>query len=349
MMNRLIEIAREYQASDIHIMANAPLTLRILGEIVFLKEEIVGEQYFKEICSQLLDEAKKKILEKNGEVDFSWESQENIRLRINMYKNHSSLALAIRLLHKHIPNFRELGLPLILEKISLNEKGLIVVTGPTSSGKSTTLAAIIDFINVNCKKHIITLEDPIEYIHRNKNSLVSQREVYVDTKTFASGLKAALREDPDVILVGELRDLETIKTALMAAETGHLVLTSLHTNDAPQTINRIIDIFPSAQQAQIKLQLSLVLSAIVAQKLFKGKEGRLILATEMVIINTAIKNLIRSGKVEQINSFIQTTTTEGMHSMEKSLQKLYEQNKVDLMEVLSRTDKPELLKNLLGL
>ena len=346
-MNKLIKKALAYQASDIHLALNMPVVLRVLGEIIFLEQQVVDKEYLASLYKQILNSSQQAVLNKQGEIDFSWETADRTRLRINIYKQQGELAIAIRILPATVPNFKELGIPAIIEKLALSENGLVLITGPTGSGKSTTLAAIINYINENCKKHIISLEDPIEYLHSNKLSLISQRSVYNDTQTFTSGLKAALRQDPDVILVGELRDLETIATALTAAETGHLVLASLHTPNATQTINRIVDIFPSARQEQIKLQLSFTLRGIMAQKLLPGRDKqKLFLASEIVVINTAIRNLIRAGKTEQINAFIQTSETPGMCSLEKSLQSLYSQNLVEFAELIRHTERPELLKKI---
>lgn len=345
-MEELLKIALQYQASDIHLAAKKALALRVDKKIVFIKEFIVTTAYLKALFKPILKATQWEILSQQGEIDFSWELKEQGRLRINLYKQQGDLAAAIRILPLQVPSFKELGLPEIIEQLAEKTNGLLLVTGATGSGKTTTLAAIVEYINKTSCKHIVTLEDPIEYRHESKLSLISQRAVAIDTKSFNSGLKAALREDPDVILVGELRDLETLKIAITAAETGHLVLGSLHTIDATQTINRIIDSFPAVQQEQIRIQLSFVLQGIIAQKLLIGAE-KMLLAVEVLVANTAIKNLIRMGKIEQINSFIQTSKTEGMCSLESSLKNLYLQKQVKLETLLASTDKPELLKRLL--
>ncbi len=264
-------------------------------------------------------------LEHDGELDFSYGIPGVSRFRINAFKQRSCYSLAIRVVPTSIPSFEDLELPPVIKELANSPQGLILVTGPTGSGKSTTLASMIKYMNTSMRKHIITLEDPIEYLHNHGTSVIDQREVGFDTLSFAKGLRAALRQDPDVILVGEMRDLETIHTAITAAETGHLVLATLHTSSAPATIERIVDVFPPEQQSQIRIQLASVLVGIVSQRLFPlvDKKGRKA-ATEVLINNAAIANLIRSEKVHQIANIMQTSKSAGMHTMASSIKSLYE-------------------------
>lgn len=264
-----------------------------------------------------------------GELDFSYGVQGVSRFRVNAYHQRSCIALAVRVVPTKIPALDELDLPPVLKKVAGKPQGLVLVTGPTGSGKSTTLASMVDFMNKTMRKHVITLEDPIEYLHKHGNCIIDQREVGLDTSNFANGLRAALRQDPDVIMVGEMRDLETIQTAITAAETGHLVLGTLHTSSAPATINRIIDVFPPSQQAQIRIQLASVLVSIVSQRLFpladnRGRKA----ATEILINNSAVANLIRNEKVHQITSIMQTSKAHGMHTLDTSIKELVQTGQV---------------------
>jgi twitching motility protein PilT len=320
-MIQLLLRAYEEEASDLHISFGIPAVFRIDGELRQLGEQTYTSIELERMVGAILPEDKKAEFESNGETDFSFALQDLCRFRINAFHQRGEVSIAARLIPTEIPTIEQLGMPAILYDLAKKPQGLILVTGPTGSGKSTTLAAMIDYVNSNDAKHIITLEDPIEYLHDHKKSIVNQREIGVDTQSFANGLRAALRQDPDIILVGEMRDLETISTAITAAETGHLVLATLHTSSAATTIDRIIDVFPPHQQSQVRIQLANVLQGIISQRLFVKKEGRgRVAATEILIQTAAVANLIRSEKVHQIRNVIQTSRSLGMHTLEASIQ-----------------------------
>jgi twitching motility protein PilT len=280
-----------------------------------------------------------------GEVDFSYSVPGVLRVRVNAFKQRGSIAFVMRLLDTKIPSFSDLGLPYVLNYLSQRSHGLVLVTGPTGSGKSTTLAAMVDLMNREKRLHIITLEDPIEYLHRHNLCTINQREIGGDTKSFSTAMRAALREDPDVILVGEMRDLETISTALTASETGHLVLATLHTSGAPETIDRIIDVFPPSQQQQIRVQLASTLEGIVSQLLLPKADGSgRVPALEILVTTPAIKNLIRENKTYQVLSQIQTGVKYGMMTLDASLRDLFRRGLIDRMEALHYARDPEKLK-----
>ncbi|MGJ9383065.1 type IV pilus twitching motility protein PilT [Salipaludibacillus sp. CF4.18] len=330
----LFEKAVNVQASDLHLTIGMPPIFRIHGDLVKVDEDKISPEEMVGITEALLPSSHLEILKEKGEVDFSYGIPQVSRFRINAYYQRSHVSFAIRIIPMGVPSLEDLQLPQLLNKIAEKKQGLVLVTGPTGSGKSTTLAAMLKYINHSFKKHIITLEDPIEYLHKHDNSIVDQREVGFDTKSFANGLRAALRQDPDVILVGEMRDLETISTAITAAETGHLVLATLHTSSAPATIDRIIDVFPSEQQAQIRIQLASVLTAIISQRLFPSTNHRSRkAATEILVNNSAIANMIRNEKIHQIYNVMQTSRSEGMHTLEMSLRELLRRNEVSHEEV----------------
>ncbi|NSL51604.1 type IV pilus twitching motility protein PilT [Calidifontibacillus erzurumensis] len=326
MKNRIEELMRaayELKASDLHLTVGVPPMLRIHGELKRYGTDPLKpldiEQMAQAIVSPKMWERFKEI----GEIDFSYGIKQVSRFRINIYRQRSCVCMAIRVIPTRIPTIDELKLPEVLKKITTKPQGLVLVTGPTGSGKSTTLASMIDYMNRTMKKHIITLEDPIEYLHRHNNSIIDQREIGFDTNSFASGLRAALRQDPDVILVGELRDLETISTAITAAETGHLVFGTLHTTSAPATVDRIIDVFPPSQQGQVRVQLATVLVAVISQRLFPtiDKSGRRA-ATEILINNSAVANLIRNEKIHQIINVMQTSRSTGMQTLEMDIKQM---------------------------
>lgn len=327
---QLLKLACQVGASDLHLSVGSPPILRIDGELKRYSQELLSMDKTEEMIRSVLDEAQYRRFLDLGEMDFSIGLPGVSRFRVNAYRQRGAVSIAARVIPSRIPTLEELNLPKVLEKLATKPQGLILVTGPTGSGKSTTLASIIDYINRSQKKHIVTLEDPIEYLHKHHYCVIDQREVGSDTKSFANGLRAALRQDPDVILVGELRDLETISTAITAAETGHLVLGTLHTVDAPQTIDRIIDAFPGHQQAQIRIQLASVLVAVISQRLFprKGAKGRLC-ATEILINTPAVANLIRLEKVHQIKSIMQTSKALGMHTLEMNVKELMLQGLIE--------------------
>lgn len=313
-------------ASDIHLTVGVPPIMRLNGDLKQYGQEKLLPEDTEGMAKALIQEQMWETFTKKGELDFSYGIQGVSRFRVNAYFQRSCVSLAIRVVPTSIPSLDKLNMPPILKKIASKPQGLVLVTGPTGSGKSTTLAAMIDYMNQHMRKHIITLEDPIEYLHQHRSSIIDQREVGFDTENFANGLRACLRQDPDVILVGEMRDLETISTAITAAETGHLVLGTLHTTGAASTIDRIIDVFPSGQQSQIRIQLANVLTAIISQRLFPNvnSDGR-VGATEMLINTSAIKNLIRNEKIHQINSILQTNKDAGMHTLEMSIKELLSQ------------------------
>jgi twitching motility protein PilT len=322
-LDHLLRAAFELRASDVHLTVGVPPIMRINGELKKYGQDMLRPEDTEAMAKAIIPKWLWDQFQENGELDFSYGIPGISRFRINTYKQRSCISLAIRVVPTKIPTIDELRLPEVLKRIAEKPQGLVLVTGPTGSGKSTTLAAMIDYMNKTMRKHIITLEDPIEYLHKHGSCIIDQREVGFDTSNFANGLRAALRQDPDVILVGEMRDLETIHTAITAAETGHLVLGTLHTASAPATIDRIIDVFPPAQQSQIRIQLASVLVAIISQRLFPNvqKTGR-VAATEVLINNAAVANLIRNEKVHQIVNVMQTSRAAGMHTLTTSIKEL---------------------------
>jgi twitching motility protein PilT len=345
MLNSIVEQG----GSDLHITVGIPPTIRKNGRLVKLSDEklVANEtvEYIKQITSK---EQMTELLEK-GQVDFSFSWDGIGRFRVNAFKQRGTFGIAIRLVNSSIKTISELGLPIVVSELARKTRGLILVTGPTGSGKSTTLASIINQINEERDCHILTLEDPIEYLHRHKSSIVNQREIGSDAITYADALKAALREDPDVILVGEMRDIDTIAIAITAAETGHLVLSTLHTTGAASTIDRIIDVFTPHQQQQIRVQLSSILQGVISQQLISriDKPGR-VAAIEIMIANAAIKNLIREGKTHQIDSLIQTGSKYGMQTMDSNIVSLYKKGLISHDDVLSYATSYENIIRLMG-
>ena len=328
MWDYLIQTIQTRNISDIHIHADEQVALRELGDVV-MDDKIFSNDDIKNFLKKELSDSDFLFFLENKDFDFAI-AQGDVRFRVNAFQQSDLFALVLRKIESKIPSFDDLNLPPFIRTVPTIETGLVLVTGPTGSGKSTTLASIIDVINQSQKGHIITIEDPKEFVHRSKNCVVSQREVGRDTKSFLNALRASLREDPDVILVGELRDLETIQLALTAAETGHLVFGTLHTNSAPSTIMRIIDVFPPSQQDQIRSQLSSTLRCVLTQKLIKrvDEPGR-VAAFELMINNTAIGNLIRENKVFQIENVMQTARGDGMMQMANSIKTLIAERKID--------------------
>jgi len=324
-LRALLEEMIQKDASDLHITAAERPKLRVDGDIVDSSAlEVLTPKDTLQLAYSVLTENQKKRFETDDELDFSFGIQNLARFRGNVFKQRGCVAMVIRMIPFNVRTFQELGLPAVIAKLAERPRGLILVTGPTGSGKSTTLAAIIDKINKERKGHIITVEDPIEFIHRHQSCLVNQREIGTDTKSFASALKYALREDPDVILVGEMRDLETVGAALTIAETGHLVLATLHTNSAAESINRVIDVFPSNQQSQVRAQLAFVLEGVVTQTLLPKLKGRgRSMAAEIMVATPAIRALIRDDKVHQIYSAMQAGKKFGMQTMNDALFQLY--------------------------
>lgn len=336
------------KASDLHLTVGLPPLLRIHGELTPLTQfEPLTHVSIQETLAPMLDEPKRQKLEEVGQIDFSYGIRGLARFRVNIFRQRGTYAAAMRLIPVEILPLDMLGLPDGIRQFTEKSRGLVLVTGPTGSGKSTTLASLIDIINSSRSCHIITLEDPIEFLHRHKRSVINQREVGSDTDSFANGLRAALREDPDVILVGEMRDFETIQTAITAAETGHLVFATLHTNDTVQTMDRIIDVFPPHQQAQVRTQLSLVIQGVVSQQLLPRSDqpGRTV-ATEIMVASSAIRSLIREGKTHQLRSSIQTGGKYGMQTMDASLRYLFQRHMVSFQEALLRAIDQEEFKKL---
>ena len=324
-LRALLEEMIQKEASDLHITAGERPKLRVDGDITDSSvTEVLTPKDTLHLAYSVLTENQKKRFETEDELDFSFGIQNLARFRGNVFKQRGCVSMAIRMIPFNVRTFQELGLPPIMAKLAERPRGLILVTGPTGSGKSTTLAAIIDKINKERKGHIITVEDPIEFIHRHQSCIVNQREIGTDTKSFATALKYALREDPDVILVGEMRDLETIASALTIAETGHLALATLHTNSAAESINRIIDVFPSNQQSQVRAQLAFVLEGVITQTLLPKARGRgRVMACEIMVATPAIRALIRDDKIHQIYSAMQSGKKHGMQTMNDALYQLY--------------------------
>lgn len=338
----------EKKASDLHITVAVPPMVRVNGSLQRLGDQSLTPQDTIDIANQMLSEKQLQDLEARGELDLSYSNPGLGRFRVNIYKQRGSYGIAIRVVSLKIPTIEELGMPSVLYELARKQRGLILVTGPTGSGKSTTLAAIVDYINKERSCHILTLEDPIEYLHKHAKSMVNQREIGSDSTNFAVALRSALRQDPDVILVGEMRDLETMSIALTAAETGHLVLSTLHTIGAAKTIDRIIDVFPPFQQQQIKVQLSTVLEGIISQQLLPKADGSgRVAALEVMVTNTALKNLIREGKTHQIQSLIQTGGKQGMKTMDASIAELYRKGLITREAALTHAVDKEMLERYL--
>ncbi|WP_430784798.1 type IV pilus twitching motility protein PilT [Virgibacillus flavescens] len=327
--NDWLTTAYHVRASDVHLTIGKPPVFRINGKLEVQDQDVLMPQDTYQIVKEIVSEDSWKQLETNRDLDFTYGINGVSRFRINTFFQRGQLSLAIRLVPRKIPTVEELGLPNQLKEFLTKPQGLILVTGPTGSGKSTTLATMIDYMNRTMHRHIITLEDPIEYMHKHDKCVIDQREIGFDINSFAAGLRSSLRQDPDVILVGEMRDLETISTAVTAAETGHLVLGTLHTTSAVSTIERIIDVFPSNQQTQIQIQLSSILNSVISQRLFVTKEqtGRVV-ATELLVNNSAVKNLIRNDKLYQVQNVLQTSRDSGMHTLEMDLKRLLQEDLV---------------------
>ncbi|MBR7000159.1 MAG: type IV pilus twitching motility protein PilT [Lachnospiraceae bacterium] len=325
-LDDILQEAVNRHASDVHITSGRPVIFRIDGDLRPLDTEKLTPEIIEELVVPLFADNDRlvEIMDKTGEIDFAYSLYGRGRFRVNVFKQRGTLAMVMRLLPFKIPAPRELGLPAAVQELCTRKRGLVLVTGATGSGKSTTLASLINMINKTYAKHIITIEDPIEYLHRHEKSIVNQREIGDDTETYSGALRAALREDPDVILVGEMRDLETIQTAITAAETGHLVFSTLHTNSAADTINRVIDVFPPHQQQQIRVQLASVIECVISQQLLPIQTGSgRVAAFEVMMGTSAVRNLIREGKAFQIPSMIQTSKKQGMQSMDDALYNLY--------------------------
>ena len=347
-MVELLQDAVQRKASDLHITVGFPPVFRLDGGLVPSGHSKLLPPDTDRLLAEITTPEQRERFYQSGELDTSYALPGVSRFRVNAFRQRGATAMVLRVVAENVPTFEQLGLPDVLKSLARKSRGLVLVTGPTGSGKSTTLAAMINLINMERECHIITLEDPIEYLHRHNRCIVNQREVNSDTKSFANGLRAALREDPDVILVGEMRDMETISIAVTAAETGHLVFATLHTSDAAQTIDRIIDVFPPHQQQQIRIQLSLTLQGIVAQQLLPRTDGKgRVAAMEILVATPAIRNLIREGKSHQIISAIQTGAKVGMQAMDMSLRELSRKGVVTYEEALMRASDPETFMRLM--
>ena len=348
-IDSLLEYVVAQGASDLHVTVGSRPVLRIHGTLQRIENEpMITPEMTREMLYRILSTEQQKQLEIKRQLDLAYSVPGLARFRVNIYSQRESLAGAFRLIPTELKTLEELGLPSHLHDLTRKPRGLVLVTGPTGSGKSTTLAALIDEINRTRHDHIITIEDPIEFLHRHKNCIVNQREIGADAPSFAEALRAALRQDPDVILLGEMRDLETISIALTAAETGHLVFATLHTQSAPSTIDRMIDVFPAEQQDQIRIMIAMSLQGVITQTLIPTIDGQgRVPALEIMIPDDAVKNLIRQGKIEQVYSFMQTGTKRGMQTLEQALADLVSRRVISFEQALTRSSKPEQLVGLL--
>ncbi len=345
----LLKQTVDLQGSDLHLTTNTPPQVRVHGKLQRLQMPDLTAAETKQLAYTVLTDAQKKRFEETFELDFSFGIRGLARFRCNMFNQRGAVAAVYRLIPERIRGLGELGLPPVIGTFAERPRGLVLVTGPTGSGKSTTLAAVLDKINTERREHILTIEDPIEYIHQHKGCLVNQREVHSDTQSFAGALRAALREDPDVVLIGEMRDLETIESALRIAETGHLTFATLHTNSAAQTINRIIDVFPAHQQGQIRTQLSLVLEGIVCQSLLPKIGGGRVVSLEILVPTPAIRNLIREDKIHQIYSSMQTGQEKvGMQTANQSLATLYMKHQITLETAMAASSLKDELQEMIA-
>jgi len=348
-INQMLVQVLELGGSDLHLTVGRAPTMRLHGKLTGLDWPVLTAADTRQLLYAILKQDQREALERNWEYDFAHSIAGRARFRGNAYFQRGSVGAAFRLIPAEIKSFTDLGLPSVMESFANKPRGFVLVTGPTGSGKSTTLASIIDYINTHRAVNIITVEDPIEYLHHHKQSIVNQREVGADTKTFGHALKYILRQDPDVILIGELRDLETVSAALTAAETGHLVFATLHTQDSTQTIDRIVDVFPPHQQQQVRIQLSSTLQGIISQQLLPAIDGRSrVLATETLIPTPAIRNLIREAKTHQLATALQTGHQYGMCTMDESLADLYKRGLITYETALMQASETAVLKALLG-
>lgn len=336
-LRELLETMVKRDASDIHITVGSPPILRIDGKLTKTEYDVLGPEQTKKLAYSVMNERQRQKFEENSELDLSFGVESLSRFRCNVFMQRGNVAIAIRQIPHKILSFEELGLPEVVEKLGELPRGLILVCGPTGSGKSTTLAALINKINKERNMHILTVEDPIEYLHKHNNCLVNQREIHSDTKTFATSLKYALRQDPDVVLIGEMRDLETMEAALTISETGHLAFATLHTNSGAEAINRIVDVFPTNQQEQVRVQLSFVLQAVLCQQLIPRIGGGRVMALEILVATPAIRAVIRDDKIHQIYSLIQAGQKYGMRTMNQSLFDLYSKKKITFNDAIGRS------------
>ncbi|MEK7663971.1 MAG: type IV pilus twitching motility protein PilT [Patescibacteria group bacterium] len=347
-LKRILETAVEERASDVLFSVNHPPTIRVTGQLIpLIKEKKIGAEDAKGLAFSLMDEDKKHKLLTEKEIDFSYDLKGRARFRVNIFFQSDYISIAMRIIEANIRTIEDLSLPPILHEFTNKPQGLVLVTGASGQGKSTTLAAILDEINKTRSVHIITIEDPIEYLYKSQKSIIDQREIGNDSMSFEKALKSVFRQNPDVIMVGEMRDLETIGTTITAAETGHLVFATLHTNSASQSIHRIIDVFPPEQQDQIRFQLASSLLAVISQRLVPGTKGGFVPACEVMICNTAIANLIRENKIHEIPVVVETSLREGMISQNRSLADLVRTGRVSEKDAMANSFSPMELKNLL--
>lgn len=347
-LRELLEEMVKLNASDLHLTVGAPPVVRIDGKLVKLNHDLLNGEQTKKLAYSMLNEKQKLKFEQNSELDLSFGIESMSRFRCNLFMQRGNVAVALRQIPYEIKSFEELGLPKVVADFSKLPRGLVLVTGPTGSGKSTTLAAIIDKINRERAVHIITVEDPIEYLHRHKTAIINQREVYADTSSFASALKYALREDPDVVLIGEMRDLETMESAISISETGHLALATLHTNSAAESINRIVDAFPASQQEQIRIAISFSLQAVMSQILLPKIGGGRVMAMEIMIATPAIRAIIRDDKIHQLYSMIQAGQRFGMKTMNQSLAELYQTGRITINDAMNNSHNPQELSEMMS-
>ena len=341
-ITQLLAFAVEQGASDCHLSSGEPPMLRIHGDVKKLDHAALTQEQVHSMVYDIMSDSHRKLFEETRDVDFSFEMGDVARFRVNVFMQRKGEAAVFRTIPTKILALDQLGMPPVMRELCRKEKGLILLTGPTGSGKSTTLAAMVDFINNDFEGHVLTIEDPIEFVHKSKKCLINQRELGPHTLSFANALRAALREDPDVILVGEMRDLDTIQLALTAAETGHLVLSTIHTSSAPDTVNRVIDVFPPGQQAQIRTQFAESIEAVITQTLVKKKGGGRVAAVEIMTGSTAVRNLIREGKIHQLPGTMQVSQKDGMQTMDMSLTDLVSRGLVTKEEAQTKSMTPNL-------
>lgn len=347
-LRELLELMVKRNSSDLHITVGAPPILRIDGKLVKTDYDILNPEQTKKLAYSVMNERQRQKFEENSELDLSFGVEQLSRFRCNVFMQRGNVAMALRQIPHMVQSFSELGLPEVVPKLAELPRGLVLVTGPTGSGKSTTLAALIDKINNERNLHIITVEDPIEYLHRHKNCLVNQREIHSDSKSFAASLKYALRQDPDVVLIGEMRDLETMEAALTISETGHLAFATLHTNSAAEAVNRIVDVFPTNQQEQVRVQLSFVLQGIISQQLIPQIGGGRALAVEILVATPAVRAVIRDDKIHQIYSLVQAGQKFGMRTMNQSLYDLYKRKKISYNDAIGRSSNVQELEEMIN-
>ena len=347
-LRELLELMVKKNASDLHITVGTPPMLRVDGKLLKTEFDILAPEDTKKLAYSVMNDKQRHKFEECSELDLSFGIEQLSRFRCNIFMQRGNVAMALRQIPHRVKTFDELGVPNHIATLAELPRGLVLVTGPTGSGKSTTLAALIDKINREQHKHIITIEDPIEYLHRHQNCIVNQREVHSDTNSFASSLKYALRQDPDVILIGEMRDLETMEAALTISETGHLAFATLHTNSAAEAINRIVDVFPTNQQEQVRIQLSFVLQAVVTQQLIPRVGGGRVLAMEIMMATPAMRAVIRDDKIHQIYSLIQAGHKYGMKTMNQSLYEIYAARKITLNDAVAYSSSPAELEELIN-